>query len=106
MPRQLAHTHYPALRAALRRACGEQVAPVALHWHPTGAFSPWRRRHAPAPASAGGPIPWHPADACLPALASGALWNLGNLGSILASFSPLGSTVGYPITQVCVCVRA
>jgi len=38
-------------------------------------------------------------DAALPATASGILWNCGNLGSIMATASPLGLTVGYPLCQ-------
>jgi len=38
-------------------------------------------------------------DAAIPATASGLLWNCGNLGSIVATASPLGLTVGYPLCQ-------
>ena len=37
-------------------------------------------------------------------VASGVLWNAGNVGSILAVLPPLGLTAGYPITQSCLLV--
>jgi len=38
-------------------------------------------------------------DVSFPALVSGLMWNVGNIGSILATASPLGLTVGYPLCQ-------
>lgn len=35
----------------------------------------------------------------LPGFATGVIWNIGNLGSTYASMSPLGLSVGYPLTQ-------
>lgn len=59
-------------------------------------FQVLRTAHASDPADR---VQWFLKDAILPGLSSGTLWNLGNFGSLLASFSPLGSTVGYPVTQ-------
>ena len=51
------------------------------------------------------PPPRLHARACaLPGIASGILWNCGNIGSIYAQSQPLGYAVGYPVTQSCVLV--
>lgn len=34
-----------------------------------------------------------------PAFVSGVMWNVGNVSSILATTSPLGLTIGFPVTQ-------
>ena len=34
-----------------------------------------------------------------PGLVVGIIWNVGNVSSTLASMSPLGLTVGFPLTQ-------
>ncbi|GAB5364390.1 hypothetical protein AAMO2058_000965800 [Amorphochlora amoebiformis] len=40
----------------------------------------------------------------LPGVASGALWNLGNIGCVYSCLPPLGLAVGYPLTQCCLLV--
>jgi len=47
---------------------------------------------------------WHFKSALLPGLISGLLWNVGNYCGTYASLSPLGLTVGYPLTQVALLV--
>lgn len=37
--------------------------------------------------------------ALLPGLATGLIWSIGNAGSTYATLSPLGLTVGFPLTQ-------
>jgi glucose uptake protein GlcU len=38
-------------------------------------------------------------QALYPGLLTGFIWNLGNIGSTIAALSPLGLTVGFPLTQ-------
>lgn len=48
--------------------------------------------------------PLHVGTCLLPAVLSGALWAVGNVGGVLATLQPLGLTVGYPSTQACLLV--
>eukprot|EP00747_Dinoflagellata_sp_TGD_P218852 gnl/TRDRNA2_/TRDRNA2_91050_c0_seq1.p1 gnl/TRDRNA2_/TRDRNA2_91050_c0~~gnl/TRDRNA2_/TRDRNA2_91050_c0_seq1.p1 ORF type:complete len:408 (-),score=53.14 gnl/TRDRNA2_/TRDRNA2_91050_c0_seq1:77-1300(-) len=50
-------------------------------------------------------VPAMHVDSCLlPAMISGLLWNIGNVGAILSVLPPLGLTVGYPSTQACLLI--
>lgn len=49
-------------------------------------------------------IRFHPKEAAGPCLLVGALWSGGNAGATVAVMSPLGLTVGYPLTQVALLV--
>lgn len=42
---------------------------------------------------------FHPKETLFPGLLVGFIWNLGNVGSTVAALSPLGLTVGFPLTQ-------
>jgi hypothetical protein len=42
--------------------------------------------------------------ALLPGLCTGTFWTMGNLGSTYAVLSPLGLTVGFPLTQSCLII--
>lgn len=42
---------------------------------------------------------FHVKDTLFPGLLVGFIWNLGNVGSTIAALSPLGLTVGFPLTQ-------
>jgi glucose uptake protein GlcU len=44
-------------------------------------------------------IHWYVKVAAAPSSMVGLLWNVGNVGSIIATLSPLGQTIGYPSTQ-------
>jgi glucose uptake protein GlcU len=49
-------------------------------------------------------IAFHPKEAAGPCLLVGLLWSIGNAGATLGTMSPLGLTVGYPLTQVALLV--
>jgi glucose uptake protein GlcU len=37
--------------------------------------------------------------ALVPGALSGTLWNMGNVGAVLATLPPLGTGIGYPLSQ-------
>jgi hypothetical protein len=48
--------------------------------------------------------PLHVRTCLLPGIASGILWNIGNVGAVLTVLPEWGLTVGYPSTQGCLLV--
>lgn len=50
------------------------------------------------------PLTWEVRKCFLPGLASGILWNCGNMCAILSMLPPLGAAVGYPLTQSCMLI--
>lgn len=55
-------------------------------------------------AGAATPLTWELRTCFLPGMASGILWNCGNMCAILSMLPPLGAAVGYPLTQSCMLI--